>query len=407
MSETQSTVRYLRKRDNLIAAATPILNRNGIKGMTLAGVAEQVGLITTSVTYYFRKKEDLAVACFLSGIERIEAILKIAEIEEGHAARLSAVLRLSLELVQRIRLREEPPLPIFTDLAILAEPHRSAVTTPFGEMVRHTRRVIRPDGDPAWRDAAASIGRTHLTLSQLLRIGSWIGRYESEDFPRLQDQFSDMIMHGLAAPGEAWPDAELPGFAAWRATQDDAPAEAFLRAATALISRRGYHGASVDKIAAELNVTKGSFYHHNTGKDELVAACFQRSFDVVKRAQTEAAAMEGSRFSRLARATSALMELHMAESGLLLSRTAINALPQDMRGRVIERFYRVIDRFAAMVSDGVADGSIRPVDPVIAANLICTAINSAPAYLRFIDGLEAREGSVLYARPVLMGVYGP
>ena len=62
--------------------------------------------------------------------------------------------------------------------------------------------------------------------------------------------------------------------------------ETFLTAATRLINQRGYRGASVEKISAELNVTKGSFYHHNDAKDELVVACFERTFDVMRRVQS-------------------------------------------------------------------------------------------------------------------------
>ena len=54
---------------------------------------------------------------------------------------------------------------------------------------------------------------------------------------------------------------------------------AFLLAATRLINELGYRGASVQRIASELNVTKGSFYHHLDAKDDLVAACYRRSFD--------------------------------------------------------------------------------------------------------------------------------
>ena len=71
-----ATARYTRKKQAIVAAASEILNRDGIKGMTLANVAARVGLITTSVTYYFKKKEDLAVACLLEGIERFEAIVR-------------------------------------------------------------------------------------------------------------------------------------------------------------------------------------------------------------------------------------------------------------------------------------------------------------------------------------------
>jgi AcrR family transcriptional regulator len=61
---------------------------------------------------------------------------------------------------------------------------------------------------------------------------------------------------------------------------------------TELVNDQGYHGASVDKIAARLNVTKGSFYHHNDTKDDLVASCFERSFTIVRGAQKTAAGEE-------------------------------------------------------------------------------------------------------------------
>ena len=86
-------------------------------------------------------------------------------------------------------------------------------------------------------------------------------------------------MLGPAAPGHA-PDAGSP---------EDGPtatssSELFLRAATGLINAEGYHGASVERISSKLNVSKGAFYHHNETKDELVVACFQRTFDIMWRA---------------------------------------------------------------------------------------------------------------------------
>ena len=61
--------------------------------------------------------------------------------------------------------------------------------------------------------------------------------------------------------------------------------DTFLIAATELINAKGYRGASVDKISARLKVTKGSFYHHNDAKDDLVVACFRRTLDVMRRTQ--------------------------------------------------------------------------------------------------------------------------
>ena len=86
-----STDRYTKKKEAIIAAAVGILNRRGVRGMTLADVAASVDLITTSVTYYFKKKEDLAVACYLRGIERFDALISTALQEPNPPARLRLV----------------------------------------------------------------------------------------------------------------------------------------------------------------------------------------------------------------------------------------------------------------------------------------------------------------------------
>src|SRR5215470_16788837 len=101
MSEEQTlspsiSTRYARKQETIIAAATHILNRRGVKGMTLADVAASVGLITTSVTYYFKRKEDLAVACFLAGIERYERLIALAAQVEAPRERVSRLIGLYL-----------------------------------------------------------------------------------------------------------------------------------------------------------------------------------------------------------------------------------------------------------------------------------------------------------------------
>src|SRR4051812_8834230 len=97
-----ATARYERKKQAIIAAASDILNHHGVKGMTLAGVASRVGLITTSVTYYFKKKEDLAVACFLDAIERFDALATDALCVSGPHARVQRLLEAWLDLRCRI-----------------------------------------------------------------------------------------------------------------------------------------------------------------------------------------------------------------------------------------------------------------------------------------------------------------
>ena len=63
----RSTDRFAKKREAILDAATEILNRQGVKGLTLGVAAAAVNLSTTSVTYYFKRKDDLAAACLMRG----------------------------------------------------------------------------------------------------------------------------------------------------------------------------------------------------------------------------------------------------------------------------------------------------------------------------------------------------
>jgi AcrR family transcriptional regulator len=132
----------------------------------------------------------------------------------------------------------------------------------------------------------------------------------------------------------------------------------------------------VEKISQQLNVTKGSFYHHNDAKDDLVVECFERTFDVMRRVQSAALIEGGDYWQRISSAAATLVEFQLSERGPLLRSSALSALPEPMRIAMVERANRVSERFAAMISDGVAEGSIRAVDPYIAAQMLNATLNA-------------------------------
>src|SRR3546814_19886283 len=81
---------------------------------------------------------------------------------------------------------------------------------------------------------------------------------------RISDWSSDVCSSDLLGTGEA-------------VAAGDSYSQ-FLRTATRLMNEVGYRGTSIDRIAAELNLTKGSFYHHLPTKDELILQCFRNSY---------------------------------------------------------------------------------------------------------------------------------
>src|SRR5712664_4811157 len=52
-----------------------------------------------------------------------------------------------------------------------------------------------------------------------------------------------------------------------------------LKSAAASFRRLGYHGATVEQIAAALHMKKGNLYYYFRNKEEILFACHQYSLD--------------------------------------------------------------------------------------------------------------------------------
>ncbi len=404
MNSQQGTDRYNKKKEAIIAAAAGILNRRGVRGMTLADVAASVDLITTSVTYYFKKKEDLAVACYLRGIERFDTLITGALPQADPPQRLLKFLESYLDLHRRIREGEEAPIAVFNDIRALKEPHLPIVGRAYGQFFRKVRSLFRSPGYE-WLDRRIATARTHMVMEQLYWSVTWLPRYDLDDYPRIRDRMFDIMAFGVAPAGAQWRPARLPDPSVIGDNAQDSLRETFLTAATRLINQRGYRGASVEKISQQLNVTKGSFYHHNDAKDDLVVECFERTFEFMRRVQSAALVEPGDYWKKISSAAATLIEFQLSERGPLLRSSALSALPEYIRLNMVERANRVSERFAAMISDGVAQGSIRAVDPYIAAQMLNATLNAASDLAFTIPDVVAAEAPALYARPMLMGVF--
>jgi len=257
--------------------------------------------------------------------------------------------------------------------------------------------------ETAWMAADGRLARAHILIEQLLWSDAWLFRYALDDFPRLEQRIADILIGGLSV-SQDWAPAPLATTPLARRT-DGSGQEMFLDAATRLINQRGYRGASVEEISAQLNVTKGSFYHHHEDKDALVVECFERTFAVIRKAQADARALGQDGWEQLSSATAALVAYQLSDHGPLLRASSMGALPIEIRHEMSQGYNRGSERFAAIISDGVADGSVRAVDPMIAAHMINSMLNAAASLGFWAPGLEREDAARLFARPLLMGLF--
>jgi len=401
------TLRFQEKREAILSAAASLFNQHGVKGATLADIAASVGLVTNSVTYYYRKKEDLATACFLRAIEVFRGIIEKAAQAPDVESRVSAFFRLHSALLAGIDRGEQPPMMQFNDMRALPSPHFETVSTAYNEMFRRLRELLRTP-QTAKLGRADLAARTYTVISVAHWLRSWIDRYETSEYARIAERVSDIVVHGSAAAGSVWSPASAAELG-WQLTADqDATSEAFLRAASLLVNEQGYRGASVDMISAQLNVTKGSFYHHNDNKEDLISACFERTFAVIRRALSLADGIQGSGWDRACAISRSLARFQLSPEGPLLRLGATSALSDPARRAEVRRtMSRLNERLAGVVVDGMMDGSIRPLHPVIAAQVASGLVNSAASVGHWVPGATQDNVAETYVRPIFLGILCP
>jgi AcrR family transcriptional regulator len=397
--EALGTKRFRAKRDAILAAAAEAINEQSAKGMTFADVARRVGLNTTSVTYYFKRKEDLAAAAFEHTLDYLLVMLDTAMEQKTPQERVRRYIALNMARLDRVRLGQERPMAILSDLRATEDPNRARLMNGWREVFRRTRRLWGDTRNRAQTDLYGA--RAHVLLENTFWLPVWLTRYEPDQYDRCEAKMMDVFEHGIAGPGADW----APTMLVLDHDESEPGRAAFLLAATRLINELGYRGASVQRIASELNVTKGSFYHHLDAKDDLVIACYKRSFDTITGAQRLADDLGGTHWQRLSSTIATLLDIQFAERAPLLRTTALSGLPGNVRTAMVDRSNRIARRFAGTMMDGVAEGSIRPVDSLIAAQTLMALQNAAFDMRKWAGTMPRDRAIAMYASTLLYGLF--
>ncbi len=395
-----SADRFERRRADIIAAAIPVLNEQGFKGMRLTDVAELIGLRATGVTYYFPRKEELAVACLESGYAIFHDLLAVVEKEGDARSRIGKLISLFVERDAAVRRGDAAPLAAFASIRALEGEHRTRVMEGYKKMFRRVRDLL-DSPELEGMDKTDRTIRTLILMEQLFWASSWLGDFEVDEFPRLAQRMTDIVINGIAPDvmAQAADNLDLGKFVP---TGPDNAKENFLKAATLLINEYGYRGASVDRISASLNLTKGAFYHHNDAKDDLVAACFRRSFGIMREAQRRARQLDISEGRRLFAEVTALIGFQLGREGPLLRTSVLSSVPPEHQTEIINQSHRISRQFTSMVSDAITDGSGRAVDPLVAGSMVHAAINIS-SDARILE--MANDPGIVqrFAKPLFMG----
>ncbi|MFH1069049.1 MAG: TetR/AcrR family transcriptional regulator [Candidatus Glassbacteria bacterium] len=156
-------------------------------------------------------------------------------------------------------------------------------------------------------------------------------------------------------------------------------------AVASVIARYGVQGLTMEKIASEAGVAKGTLYRYFNSKSRLlrdtVDSCFACMTEEINRilGGNEPAR---ERIARMIRCHLEYFDRNRAFFRVLLYE---RNLSQSSLNRFTNSLYRsFLERIAAVISEGIAAGAFREVSPLMAASLVVEA-NIAVICQRLVD----------------------
>lgn len=171
-----------------------------------------------------------------------------------------------------------------------------------------------------------------------------------------------------------------PAVSPWSRPQDRARGradkrEAVLRTAARLFSEKGFHATSLDEVAERLNVTKPTLYYYVKNKDEILFGCVHAGLELVRAGIAQAAESAGSALDRLRAGMRAYAEVVMSDFGMCVIRVGEDPLPAEGRRKLRALKAEIDHEFRQLIEQGIADGSVAPCDPKLAAFTLAGAIS--------------------------------
>jgi len=177
-----------------------------------------------------------------------------------------------------------------------------------------------------------------------------------------------------------------------------------LKSAAKAFRKLGYHGATVEQIAAALHMKKGNLYYYFKNKEEILFACHQYSLDqlteLLEQVQADAAPPD-EKLRRLIMAFvhTILDELH--GTALFLDLEALTAT--HLKAVIVRR-----DKFEHgvrhLLEEGMASGAFAPGDAKLIAFALFGAVNWIPRWFDPQGAATSQEIADRFADYLIAGL---
>src|ERR1041385_2872179 len=189
----------------------------------------------------------------------------------------------------------------------------------------------------------------------------------------------------------------------WKAFADrrrdpETKREAVLQTAAQLFLEKSYGRTSMNDVAERLNITKPALYHYFRNKEEILLECYRLGTGMIEEILNGMAAQCGTGLAKVEAFIYSYANVMTVNFGRCVMRLDEGDLSSEALTEV-RGYKRKIDRrLRAFIQEGIADGSIAPCDPKIAAFSIAGALNWICRWYEPSGALSPEEIATQFAR---------
>ncbi|HEY74646.1 MAG TPA: TetR/AcrR family transcriptional regulator [Thermoflexia bacterium] len=182
-----------------------------------------------------------------------------------------------------------------------------------------------------------------------------------------------------------------------------------IEAALSCFARRGYANTTMDDIAAEAGVSKGTLYWYFEGKDDLLMATLTSVFEGIGEEAMVAVASCETAADKLRTLASAMIRISREAPwffNLFIEFWAQSPRREEAGQAWAEILARYAHAIGEIVEGGVERGEFRPVDGYSLAWALLAAYDGLSAYISICPDLDAEQVSETFIETVVQGLRG-
>ena len=180
--------------------------------------------------------------------------------------------------------------------------------------------------------------------------------------------------------------------------------EAILETAAQLFLEKSYGRTLLNDVAQRLKITKPALYHYFRNKEEILVACYRLGTDMIGESLGQIAAQYGTGLEKVQAFIYSYANVMTVNFGRCVMRLDEGDLSSAARTEVRTRKRQIDQRLRSFIQEGIADASITPCDPKLAAFSIAGAVNWICMWYEPDGPLSPEDIATHFARTLTQGL---